>query len=79
MTMASHPRTLPPRNGLGFIGERVTRRVFVAGTAGAGAAAAVRLAPAADAGPPAEASEDPRTLSYRETDHIRRFYARSRF
>jgi hypothetical protein len=69
-----------PQDGLDAAPERVTRRVFVTGAAGAGAAAAVRLAPASSGtGAPAAPDGDPRRLSYRETDHIRWFYARSRF
>jgi len=82
--MRTDRRMRRPQDGLDAASERVTRRVFVTGAAGAGAAvgaaAVVRLAPASsDAGPPAAPDGDPRRLSYRETDHIRRFYARSRF
>ena len=59
----------------------VARRAFLAGSTAIAATAgyAAYSSGGGDAGPPDEQSADPRRMSYRETDHIRQFYARARF
>lgn len=58
-----------------------TRRQFLTASGGIAAAGAAAAGVSLETGHETEAEEpkDPRRLNYRETDHIRAYYARSRF
>ena len=76
-------RAIPTQKSAGSapLHKPVARRALLAG-ASAVAAGAAYTAIAPDTGDePAKqgAASDPRRLTYRETDHIRQFYARARF
>jgi hypothetical protein len=58
---------------------RLRRRDMITGTAAGAVAAGLAGGAEAKVGEPAtQADTDPRRLSYRETQHIRQYYARAR-
>lgn len=80
---AKTPETKPRREKSNSSPLRtpLARRALLTGAsaAAAGAAFATIAAEGQEETAEQEAASDPRRLSYRETDHIRQFYARARF